>query len=68
MISLKFEIENTNKGNAEDEKLFEMAGGCCFDFHKQVEHLFLVGTEEGHIHKCSKDYKNQYLLTYEVIY
>ncbi|RYG52705.1 hypothetical protein EON67_00560 [archaeon] len=26
---------------------------------------FLVGTEEGKIHKCSLDYSGQYLATYE---
>jgi acetone carboxylase gamma subunit len=30
-----------------------------------TEHLFVVGTEEGRIHKCSKDY-NSHLQTYEV--
>jgi dynein intermediate chain 1 len=41
-----------------------LAGGCCFDFNKVHEHLFIVGTEEGHIHKCSKAYSGQYLETY----
>lgn len=42
-----------------------LAGGCCFDFNRHSEHLFLVGTEEGKIHKCSKAYSGQYLETYE---
>ncbi len=42
-----------------------LAGGCCFDFSKNHENLFLVGTEEGNIHKCSKSYSGQYLHTYE---
>ena len=33
-----------------------LAGGCCFDFSAKAEHLFIVGTEEGKIHKCSKAY------------
>lgn len=41
-----------------------LAGGCCLDFNKHVDHLFLVGTEEGLIHKCSKAYNSQYLETY----
>jgi len=39
--------------------------GCCFDFNKHNEHLFIVGTEEGKIHKCSKAYSGQYLETYQ---
>jgi dynein intermediate chain 1 len=50
----------------EDEQLFNLAGGTCFDFHNSIDHLFVVGTEEGEIHKCSKSYSNQYLLSYEV--
>uniref|UniRef100_A0A4W6CSA6 Dynein axonemal intermediate chain 1 n=1 Tax=Lates calcarifer TaxID=8187 RepID=A0A4W6CSA6_LATCA len=33
-------------------------------FHKQIDYLFLVGTEEGKIHKCSKTYSSQFLETY----
>ena len=42
-----------------------LAGGCSFDFNKTHDHLFVVGTEEGHIHKCSKAYNSQYLETYK---
>ncbi|KAG5177794.1 putative dynein intermediate chain [Tribonema minus] len=42
-----------------------LAGGCCFDFNRHAEHLFIVGTEEGRVHKCSKAYSGQYLQTYE---
>uniref|UniRef100_A0A3Q4BBY6 Dynein axonemal intermediate chain 1 n=1 Tax=Mola mola TaxID=94237 RepID=A0A3Q4BBY6_MOLML len=40
------------------------ACGTSFDFHKQIDYLFLVGTEEGKIHKCSKTYSGQFLETY----
>ena len=49
----------------EETSLTGLAGGCCFDFNKVSEHLFIVGTEEGKIHKCSKAYSGQYLETYE---
>ncbi len=49
----------------EDGGLSGLASGCCFDFNKKSEHLYLVGTEEGKIHKCSKAYSGQYLQTYE---
>ena len=41
------------------------AGGCCFDFNSKSQHLFLVGTEEGYIHKCSRAYSGQYLESYD---
>lgn len=37
----------------------------CFDFNPYQDHLFLVGTEEGKIHLCSKAFSGQYLETYE---
>ena len=46
------------------DALGSLAGGCCFDFNKAQDHLFVVGTEEGHVHKCSKAYNSQYLETY----
>jgi dynein intermediate chain 1 len=49
----------------EETSLVGLAGGCCIDFHPFTDHLFLVGTEEGRIHKCSKAYNSQYLDTYE---
>ncbi|KAK7916026.1 hypothetical protein WMY93_011787 [Mugilogobius chulae] len=36
-----------------------------FDFHKQTDYLFLVGSENGKIYKCSKSYSGQYLDSYE---
>jgi dynein intermediate chain 1 len=49
----------------EETSLSGLAGGSCFSFHHSNEHLFVVGTEEGKIHKCSKAYNSQYLETYE---
>ena len=66
IIALEYDNANDAQGNADDEKLFSLAGSCCFDFHKKVEHLFLVGTEEGKILKCSKEYNSQYLLSFDV--
>jgi len=54
-----------HSGDEEDTGLTGLAGGLCFDFHRSNEDLFLVGTEEGRIHKCSKSYSGQYLDTYE---
>ncbi|TPX44808.1 hypothetical protein SeMB42_g03483 [Synchytrium endobioticum] len=48
-----------------DKKLFGLEGGCSFDFNRASDHLFIVGTEEGRLHKCSKLYNSQYLLSFE---
>lgn len=49
----------------EDARLSGLAGGCCFAFNPFQESMFLVGTEEGKIHRCSLDYAGQYLQTFE---
>lgn len=41
------------------------ACGTAFDFHKQIDYLFLVGTQDGKIYKCSKSYSSQLLETYD---
>ncbi|KAI8622491.1 WD40-repeat-containing domain protein [Chytriomyces sp. MP71] len=64
VIRLRFN-ESGTEIVGEDEPLFSLAGGCCFDFHKTIDHLFVVGTEEGRIHKCSKTYNSQYLLSFD---
>ncbi|XP_062412052.1 dynein axonemal intermediate chain 4 isoform X2 [Sardina pilchardus] len=40
------------------------APGMCFDFHPEDSNIYLVGTEEGFIHKCSCSYNEQFLETY----
>merc|ERR1712072_1285678 len=57
-------VANAND-DPDEVNLSGLAGGCCFDFNKHNEHLFIVGTEEGKIHKCSKAYSGQYLETYQ---
>jgi len=65
LMQLKLLTKNASKGDdEEDSALLGLAGGCCFDFSRLSEHLFLVGTEEGWIHKCSKAYNSEYLANY----
>ena len=42
-----------------------LAGGSAFDFNSKLDNLFLVGTEEGNIHACSKAYSGQYIKSYD---
>jgi dynein intermediate chain 1 len=62
---MQLKLVNSVKDDPEETSLSGLAGGCCFDFNKTQEHLFIVGTEEGNIHKCSKAYSGQYLETYK---
>jgi dynein intermediate chain 1, axonemal len=69
VIKLKLVIDQDKElvENKKEAFLYGLAGGMCFDFNKFDDHLFLVGTEEGKIHLCSKAYSGQYLETYEVM-
>ena len=67
IVKLKLVVDQ-DKDLADNKKeafLYGLAGGMCFDFNKTYENLFLVGTEEGYIHLCSKAYSGQYLETYK---
>ncbi|KAI9145508.1 WD40-repeat-containing domain protein [Paraphysoderma sedebokerense] len=49
----------------DDQKLFQLLAGTCFDFNKGNDNIFIVGTEEGKMFKCSKAYNSQYLLSFD---
>lgn len=62
---MQLKLVSNARDDPEEVNLSGLAGGCCFNFNKHNEHLFIVGTEEGKIHKCSKAYSGQYLETYQ---
>uniref|UniRef100_A0A4W5PEE7 Uncharacterized protein n=1 Tax=Hucho hucho TaxID=62062 RepID=A0A4W5PEE7_9TELE len=57
-------LEGAVSKRPEGVQLPSRACGTSFDFHKQIDYLFLLGTKEGNIHKCSKAYFSQFLETY----
>lgn len=69
LMRLKRTTIISNKKGGEKEKKGEaliarQAPGMCFAFHPKDSNIYLAGTEEGHIHKCSCSYNEQYLDTY----
>ncbi|XP_069837503.1 dynein axonemal intermediate chain 4 isoform X2 [Dendropsophus ebraccatus] len=60
--------DKLKKSNGEKEKkeafISRQAPGMCFDFLLTDSNIYLAGTEEGHIHKCSCSYNEQFLDTY----
>lgn len=62
---MQLKLVSSVRDDPEEVNLSGLAGGCCFSFNRHNEHLFIVGTEEGKIHKCSKAYSGQYLETYQ---
>ncbi|XP_064607493.1 dynein axonemal intermediate chain 4-like [Liolophura sinensis] len=53
-----------NKEKKGEAFISRHAGGFCVDFQKHDTNIYLAGTEEGHIHKCSCSYNEQYLESY----
>nr|XP_017201696.1 dynein axonemal intermediate chain 4 isoform X3 [Oryctolagus cuniculus] len=69
LMRLRRTTSGSNKRGIEKEKKGEalisrQAPGMCFAFHPKDTNIYLAGTEEGHIHKCSCSYNEQYLDTY----
>ncbi|XP_073499951.1 dynein axonemal intermediate chain 4 [Phyllobates terribilis] len=60
--------DRLKKSTGEKEKkeafISRQAPGMCFDFLPTDSNIYLAGTEEGHIHKCSCSYNEQFLDTY----
>uniref|UniRef100_A0A7N8X7Y7 Dynein axonemal intermediate chain 1 n=1 Tax=Mastacembelus armatus TaxID=205130 RepID=A0A7N8X7Y7_9TELE len=61
---IRLSLNGTVSEGPDSVQQSSIACGTSFDFHKQIDYLFLVGTEEGKIHKCSKTYSSQFLETY----
>jgi dynein intermediate chain 1 len=59
-------VNNPPAETGTDTVVTALGCGTCFDFNKQQDQIFLVGTEEGTLHKCSKTYTNQYLDSIDV--
>ena len=53
-----------NLGQEEDIASLSLASVSCFDFHPLADHVFLVGTENGHIFQCSRTYTDRHLKVY----
>ncbi|XP_010008637.1 PREDICTED: dynein intermediate chain 1, axonemal, partial [Nestor notabilis] len=62
---IKLSVEGTTAQGPEGLQLKTLGCGTSFDFHKKIDYLFLVGTEEGKIYKCSKCYSSQFLDVFE---
>ncbi|XP_072462325.1 dynein axonemal intermediate chain 1 isoform X2 [Notamacropus eugenii] len=62
---IKLNVEGFTTEGPEELNVYTIGCGTAFDFHKQIDYLFLVGTEEGKIYKCSKTYSSQFLDTFE---
>ncbi|XP_072199367.1 dynein axonemal intermediate chain 4 [Excalfactoria chinensis] len=68
---MKIKRTRSKKKNLPGEKeresetpISQWAAGMCFDFHPKDTYLYLAGTEEGLIHKCSRSCNKQFLKTY----
>ncbi|NXU41282.1 DNAI1 protein, partial [Drymodes brunneopygia] len=65
MDVIKLSADGTGMQGPEGLQLQIPGSGISFDFHKKIDYLFLVGTEEGKIYKCSKNYSRQFLDVFE---
>ncbi|MCO5579194.1 hypothetical protein L7F22_033047 [Adiantum nelumboides] len=63
LMTLK-RVASISKGAPLQPFISRRAAGMCFDFSPRDPSIYLVGTEEGRIHKCSRSYNEQYLQTF----
>ena len=63
---MKFKLLLTeDDGDIDETAVVGDASSNCFAFSKDSNNLFVVGTEEGDIYKCSTAYTTEYLVVYE---
>lgn len=58
----------TDTGDAKDDPeaaLIGLSGGMCIDFSPVNENIFVIGTQEGLVRRCTKAFNAHYLDTYE---
>ncbi|XP_039560428.1 dynein intermediate chain 1, axonemal [Passer montanus] len=65
MDVIRLSADETTMQGPEGLQLQTLGSGTSFDFHKKIDYLFLVGTEEGKIYKCSKSYSSKFLDVFE---
>ncbi|XP_030375419.1 dynein intermediate chain 2, ciliary-like [Scaptodrosophila lebanonensis] len=58
-------LENGLVDGPDGTKVHLKSCGCCIKFHPVEPKIFLIGTEEGLIYKCSTTFNSKYLMTYE---
>ncbi|EDQ85502.1 uncharacterized protein MONBRDRAFT_29152 [Monosiga brevicollis MX1] len=51
-------------GNANTAFLARQAGVLAFDFSQRLANMYMVATEDGHVHKCSSSYSDAFLESY----
>ncbi|XP_033115107.1 WD repeat-containing protein 78-like [Anneissia japonica] len=64
-VATKGKRQNKDGREVKSEALISRhASGFCFDFSPKDANIYLAGTEDGLIHKCSCSYNEQYLDSY----
>ena len=53
------------KGAAKEALLARQSGGMCFDLHPRDSINYIVGTEDGTVHMCSKSQHENYVRDYK---
>ncbi|XP_050078995.1 dynein intermediate chain 2, ciliary [Anopheles maculipalpis] len=66
IITLFLELDHVSGPDGSALRL--KGSGTCMVFHPHNPEIFLVGTEEGFIFKCSTAYSSKYLMTYHAHY
>nr|XP_060629680.1 dynein axonemal intermediate chain 4 [Anolis sagrei ordinatus] len=66
LMKLKRTTSDKRKGAEKKSEalISRQVPGLSFDFHPKDTNIYVVGTEEGYIHKCSCSYNEQYMETY----
>jgi WD40 repeat protein len=68
MPSKQYEGQNSrigHGGSGREALLSRQSGGMCFDINPKEQITYVVGTEDGTLHKCSKSQSENYIMDYK---
>jgi WD40 repeat protein len=57
-------MSNLARNLKQEAFISRLTGGTTFDFSQQDERVYIAGTEDGYIHRCSTSYSEQYMMSY----
>lgn len=58
-VVMSIRLVSKNK-HEEENNIASLACGLCFDFNSFDPNIFIIGTEEGNIHRCSIAYSSEF--------
>eukprot|EP00056_Hartaetosiga_gracilis_P000851 m.40885 g.40885 ORF g.40885 m.40885 type:complete len:741 (+) comp10386_c1_seq1:205-2427(+) len=62
---VRLALDKGDEQTGGSDPLFGLGSGTCIAFNREKKNMFLIGTEEGNVHQCSKAYSSKFLKSFK---